>query len=344
VDPLTQAALGAAAAQAVFGRPLPRSAWLIGAVAGAAADLDVLIRPASDPLGGWSYHRGFTHSLVFIPVGGLIAALPFLFCKAFRQVRRQVLGAALVAYATHGLLDASTTFGTSLYWPFTERRVAWHLIGIVDPAFTLALLVGTGWAVRARRTGPARVGLALALCYLGLGLVQRERCLTTQRQLAESRGHTIERGIAMPTIGNLILWRSVYLAEDRFYTDAVRVSPTGGVTVRSGGSADRVTLESLETQQRLTPQWRNAFQKFVWFTDGFTARDALDASMIADVRYTTRPEVVSSLWGVYLPPPGQADEHAHLRPGPGRRDNPKWMWDALMGSDPRFVALSGIRP
>jgi hypothetical protein len=68
--------------------------------------------------------------------------------------------------------------------------------------------------------------------------------------------------------------------------------------VRSGGSADRVTLESLETQQRLTPQWRNAFQKFVWFTDGFTARDALDASMIADVRYTTRPEVVSSLWGV----------------------------------------------
>jgi inner membrane protein len=43
VDTFTHGLLGAAAAQAIFGKKLPRSAGLIGFVAGMAPDLDLFL-------------------------------------------------------------------------------------------------------------------------------------------------------------------------------------------------------------------------------------------------------------------------------------------------------------
>ena len=142
MDLLTQGILGAAASQALLGRRLPRAAAIIGFVAGLLADADIFIRPASDPLGGLTYHRHFTHSLLFIPLGALIAAIPFFFVPSLRAQRKLVYLAALAAYATHGLLDACTSYGTMLFWPFSDVRIAWDLIAIIDPAFTLPLLLG----------------------------------------------------------------------------------------------------------------------------------------------------------------------------------------------------------
>src|SRR5690606_29471703 len=66
------------AAQAVIGDRLGRKTWWLGALGGMAPDLDVIIRSASDPLLALEYHRHFTHSLAFIPIGGLLVAAPFL--------------------------------------------------------------------------------------------------------------------------------------------------------------------------------------------------------------------------------------------------------------------------
>ncbi|MDB2316436.1 metal-dependent hydrolase, partial [Luminiphilus sp.] len=41
---------------------------------------------------------------------------------------QQVWLVALVGYATHGLLDACTTYGTMLLWPFSDARIAWSNI------------------------------------------------------------------------------------------------------------------------------------------------------------------------------------------------------------------------
>ncbi|MBK9705794.1 MAG: metal-dependent hydrolase [Acidobacteria bacterium] len=148
MDPITQGILGAAASQSIMKRRLPKGAGWIGAVGGVAADLDVLIHSASDPTIGWLYHRHFTHSLAFIPVGGFLAALPFLFLTRFKNHRRDVILSSIIGYATHGLLDAFTNYGTQLFWPFSNHRVAWDWIGIVDPIYTLILLVGVWLTAR----------------------------------------------------------------------------------------------------------------------------------------------------------------------------------------------------
>jgi inner membrane protein len=46
-----------------------------GMAGGLAADLDILIYSNTDPLLFLTFHRQFTHSLIFIPFGGLITAL-----------------------------------------------------------------------------------------------------------------------------------------------------------------------------------------------------------------------------------------------------------------------------
>ena len=65
MDPLSQAAIGAAAAQSGSKASTMRHALWIGALAGMAPDLDVLIQSNTDPLLALEYHRQFTHSLFF---------------------------------------------------------------------------------------------------------------------------------------------------------------------------------------------------------------------------------------------------------------------------------------
>jgi len=80
VDPVSQAVVGAAAAQVFLTDRLGKQAFACGAVGGLLPDSDVLIRSTADPLLAVEMHRHFTHALALVPIGGLIAALPFLAC------------------------------------------------------------------------------------------------------------------------------------------------------------------------------------------------------------------------------------------------------------------------
>ena len=70
MDPVTQGTVGAIFAQAVAHKRTAVWAAVCGLLGGLAPDLDVLIRSENDPLLFLEYHRQFTHSLIFIPVGG----------------------------------------------------------------------------------------------------------------------------------------------------------------------------------------------------------------------------------------------------------------------------------
>ena len=75
MDPLTQGLLGGVAAPSFKKKNVPLSVSVIGFLGGLAADADVLIKYSSDPLYSWLNHRGFSHSIFFIPIGGLTVGL-----------------------------------------------------------------------------------------------------------------------------------------------------------------------------------------------------------------------------------------------------------------------------
>ena len=118
-----------------------------GALAGLAPDADILIGSTTDPLLAIEHHRGFTHALIFVPAGAALVAALWLLGTEWRERGRWLAlwAAAGISYLSHVLLDAATSYGTRLFWPFSDERAGWDWIAIVDPAFTVPLLVGLGW-------------------------------------------------------------------------------------------------------------------------------------------------------------------------------------------------------
>jgi len=127
MDILTHGLLGGTLAQSCSQKGEMRAAATVGFLAALLADADALIRSDTDPLLTLEYHRQFTHALIFIPVGALLVAL--ILWPAFRVFGRplgfrRIYLYALLGCATSGFLDACTSYGTHLLWPFTGDRLA----------------------------------------------------------------------------------------------------------------------------------------------------------------------------------------------------------------------------
>lgn len=311
MDPISKGALGAVAAALCADRATLRKATVVGWAAGMLADADVFISSVSDPLLNVEYHRHFTHALIFIPVGALLCGGAFwlLTRRWWRLPFRTLSLFSLAGYATAGLLDACTSYGTRLFWPFSDTRVAWNIISIVDPIFTGTLLVAIAIGVIRKRPAWLRAGLVFAGCYLAFGIVQRERTLDLQAELAARRGHhAVVRGTVKPSIGNLVLWRSVYRQGERFYVDAIRTGLFGKAIFYEGVSVPALTLAELRGDLPPDSVLVRDLGRFEHFSDGYLAWHPDEANVVGDLRYAALPQSAKPLWGIRLHR-GKPDRH-----------------------------------
>ncbi len=333
MDPVSQGVVGATAAQA-FARPGQVAvAGLLGALAGMAPDLDVLIRSSVAPLLFLEFHRQFTHSLVFIPIGAaLCAALLFPFVRRRCRARDAYLY-CLLGFATHGLLDACTSYGTQLYWPFSDHRVAWSNISIVDPLFTLPVLALVVLAARRGRVALARAACVWVALYLVVGLVQRDRAEAAGRAIARARDHAPVSVEAKPAFASLFLWKTIYEHAGRYYVDAVRV---GGAPIHFPGqsAAKLVLARDLPWLAPGTQQARDV-ERFRWFSQDHLALDPRDPFEVIDVRYSMLPDRIDPLWGIRLDPAAPDDAFSRFvtqrRIGRGDRER---MLEMMFATDP----------
>ena len=307
MDPLSQAAIGAAAAQSGSRASTLRHALWIGALAGMAPDLDVLIQSNTDPLLALEYHRQFTHSLFFVPVGALICACVFYPLVKQRLTFKNVWFFAALGYGTHGLLDACTTYGTQLLWPLTDTRFAWHNVSVIDPLFTLPLLILLVMSAIRRQPRIAVYGLCWGMSYLGFGLVQHQRALSAAEQIVSHRQHDPIRLEVKPGFANLLVWKALYEYDGRYYVDAVRAGITP--TYFPGESAHPLGLA--ENFPSLDPDSQQAtdIERFRLFSDDWLAIDSSDASLIVDMRYSQLPNAIKGLWGIRILPEKEATQH-----------------------------------
>ena len=141
MDSLTQIVLGASVAEATLGKKIGNKAIVLGAIAGTIPDLDIVTRFFVDDLTASVMHRGFSHSLIFPFVAAPILAciLKKIYYKYSDVSFSDWFRMFFLAIITHSLLDAQTTWGTQLFWPF-EWRVAVENIFIIDPIYTLPFL------------------------------------------------------------------------------------------------------------------------------------------------------------------------------------------------------------
>ncbi|MBL8863782.1 MAG: metal-dependent hydrolase [Planctomycetes bacterium] len=221
MDSLSQLALGAAVSVAAHGRGT--RVWksaLWGAIAGTLPDLDVLI-DHGDPVSNMVLHRAESHAFFWQTLAAPLLA--WTACRVHGEARRfgRWLVAVWLAFVTHAVLDAFTVYGTRLWLPFRDDPVALGSVFIIDPLYTLPLVVGLLVALRRSAARGAVLanawGLALSSAYLAWTLAAQ--ALVTERALDALRAQGLphERVLVTPTPFNSILWRVVALEEQRYH-------------------------------------------------------------------------------------------------------------------------------
>ena len=291
MDSLTQIVLGAAVAAAIAPPRHRRAALLAGAALGTLPDLDSLpiALMTDDPVARMTLHRGLTHSLLVLPLLG--TAIWWLF-RRFGNGRvaeepRRWFWAIQAALITHPLLDAFTVYGTQLLWPLAVPPAMWSSVFIIDPMYTVWLLLACAVAWFARERMVARhalvAGLALSSAYLGWSLLAKSMVEREAQRSLAAMGLEDAPRFSVPMPFNTLLWRVVAMTPDGFLEgERSLVADSGPMAFRAHVS----DVGALEGAGQVP-----AVRRLAWFNHGFMKARVRDGRLeLSDLRMGAEPD------------------------------------------------------
>ena len=264
MDSLSQIALGAAVGVGVMGRRTALwKAALWGSICGTLPDLDAFI-DHGDPIRNMTFHRAESHALFWLTLASpLIAATIARLHGQWPLFRRWWL-AVWLALVTHPLLDWMTVYGTQLGLPFTDHPFGVGSIFIIDPLYTVPLLVGVIAALSLRNPRGLRwnaAGLALSTAYLAWSVAAQQHVRTIAEVSLRQQGVAAEHLLVTPTAFNTVLWR---------------VLAVSGGSYREGfysllDATPQVHFDAFPRGQALYEAVRDDWHvaRMAWFTRGF---------------------------------------------------------------------------
>ena len=309
MDPVTQGIVATTSAQVFSKKNHLIIASMIGFLAGLSPDIDIFIRSDTDPLLFLEYHRQFTHSLFFIPIGSLLCAIVFyyVFAKKFNFSFRNTYIFSLIGYATHGVIDSFTTYGTQLLWPFSNERIAWNSISVIDPLFTLPVIILCLITLIKGDKKYSFYAIAWMLMYQLAGFIQKDRAENIIYDYAKIKGHDVNEIEAKPSFANIVVWKVIYSDDSNYYVNAIKL----GLSPKIYPGEMIKKLDIRKDFKWLEPSTQQAkdVQRFRWFSNNYLGISKHNKNIIYDIRFSSIPNEVEGLWGIQLDKNKGKDEH-----------------------------------
>ncbi len=283
-------ALGAAVSVAVVGRRMPVwKAAAIGAAFGTLPDLDVVI-DYGDPIRNMTFHRAESHALFWLT---LITPLAAWLCARLTGMadsfRLWCLNIWLILI-THTMLDAMTVYGTQLLLPFSDIPLGMASIFIIDPLFTLPLLIGLFWAIRwhgRRGLNANRNGLIVSTLYLCWTVLAQQHVTDIAERSLTAGGIEAQHRLVTPTPFNTLIWRVLVITPDG-YAEGFYSLLDGDRPIQFDHFSRGMPL-----YEALQDNWETA--RIGWFSRGFFAMSERDGEVrITDLRMGQQPDYVFS--------------------------------------------------
>jgi membrane-bound metal-dependent hydrolase YbcI (DUF457 family) len=211
MDSLSQIAVGIATAEVCAGSKLRNKTFLYGAVLGTIPDLDILVGKFMSDVQGVAIHRGLSHSIVFfLFLSPLLGTIMHRLEKDIISWNRSVL-VVFACLVTHVLLDMFTTWGTQIFWPL-DHRIALKTIFVVDPLYTVPLLIGLVFVWKSKSLESRKQylyrGLLVSSTYLLLTVGLKLTALNKFEKTLEKQQISYDDIIVKPTAFNTILWNA----------------------------------------------------------------------------------------------------------------------------------------
>ncbi|WP_225782804.1 metal-dependent hydrolase [Xenophilus sp. Marseille-Q4582] len=290
MDSLTQVVLGGCVAAAAVPPAHRRKALLAGAVLGTLPDLDgiPLALIGADVVTAVTWHRGPSHSLPVLALfGWLVWALLRRMWTPVREAPRPWLWAIWLALLTHPLLDAFTVYGTQLGWPWPSPPVMWASVFIIDPAYTLPLLLAfIGALIAGPRPRGARLvagGLLLSSLYLGWTLAAKALVDRAADEALAARGLSSAPRLSVPLPLNTLVWRVVVMTPEGYLEGERSLVADRGPMQFQSYASESAALQALAAQP--------AVARLMWFTHGFMKAEVRGGALIvSDLRMGSEPD------------------------------------------------------
>jgi len=230
MDSISQFVLGAAIGELTLGHRIGRKAILVGGLVGTLPDLDVLVH-YTDAVASFTYHRSWSHSLLVL---GLVSpVLAWILHRCFP--RRWVSAGAqsqsvsqpdyshwfwcvFLGLTTHPILDGFTVYGTQLLWPLPVDPIAWGSVFIIDPIYTLPLIVALIVSYRHRQSirRAMLTALLVSTAYLGLTLLIQQHVRLIGLRSLQDQGLGSTNVLVAPSPFSL-LWRVVSIDGEHYH-------------------------------------------------------------------------------------------------------------------------------
>ena len=238
MDSLTQIVLGAAVGEAVLGKKVGNKAMLYGAIAGTIPDLDVIARYFVDTVTATEWHRGFSHSILFsVLFAPLFGWMVWKLHSKAGASWKDWSWLFFLGLFTHPILDAFTTWGTQLFWPF-DVRLAFQNIFVIDPLYTLPFLIFLVLSAFEKRTSTNRrrynrLGLLISTSYLALTLVLKAVAYCSFTNSLDAQGIVYSDIAIRPSPLNTVLWTANIDTKDTYLIGNYSFFDTQEISFRS---------------------------------------------------------------------------------------------------------------
>jgi inner membrane protein len=171
-----------------------------------------------------------------------------------------------MAFATHVLLDCFTVYGTQIFWPLKTPPIMWSTIFIIDPAYSLPLLIGVLAALILTRKSLwshaiNTVCLILSTVYLLWSVGAKLHVEGVAQESLRRQNITYHKLLTVPSPFNTVLWRVLIMDDDKYHEGFYSLfDPTRNIEF---------------TKYRSDPQLLGGIEKhwpvrrLQWFTHGF---------------------------------------------------------------------------
>ncbi|WP_223034187.1 metal-dependent hydrolase [Hanstruepera marina] len=290
MDSLTQIVLGAACGEAALGKKIGNKALLFGAIGGTIPDLDVFVGSwlFGNEIDAMLYHRGFMHSILFSVLGAFLFG--WLFYKMYNTGKRKYTTALkdwiwlfFLSLFTHPILDAFTPYGTQLFTPFSDHRIAFNNIAVVDPIYTIPFLLCILVMLFFKRNTKARtlwlkLGLGISSVYMVFTLLNKIYIDSIFRSSLQEHGITYNRYYTQPTIFNNVLWYGTVEKEDYYLAGYYSLLDEGN------RFSDWVKIPKVRD---LTPEDYQRIERLAWFSNDYYSIYKMEDNLYRynDLRY-----------------------------------------------------------
>ncbi|WP_159946661.1 metal-dependent hydrolase [Polaribacter septentrionalilitoris] len=229
MDSLTQIILGAACGEIALGKKIGNKALLFGAIGGTIPDLDVFVGRwfYNNEIEAMAFHRGFMHSILFAVLGCFLFG--WVTYKLYNTGKRKDtttqknwIWLFFLSIFTHPLLDCFTPYGTQLFAPFSDYRVAFNNISVVDPLYTVPFLICLIIMMffkrtKTRRTWWLKTGIYISSAYMVFTIFNKLYIDSVFNTSFKKANISYQRFSAQPTILNNILWYAVAETKTQYH-------------------------------------------------------------------------------------------------------------------------------